>query len=81
MSDLSYAPEDALVWRDDLCVRVLPLAPGELRFMRAVRAGQSVGAAAASTYSDEPEASLPELLRTLFEGNLFVGAQLEGPRS
>jgi hypothetical protein len=77
MADLAYVPEAALVWRDSTCVRVLSLAPSELGFLKAIRSGQSIGTAAASTFADEPEARLPELIRTLFEGNLFTGAQME----
>ncbi|APG05943.1 hypothetical protein BJI69_19910 [Luteibacter rhizovicinus DSM 16549] len=78
MADLTYASEAVLIWRDDVYVRVLSLEPGELRFLRAVRDGQSVGGAAAFTYADVPAARLSELIRTLFEGSLFTGARMEG---
>lgn len=78
MADLTYAPEAALVWRDGVYVRVLSLEPGEIRFLQAIRDGQSVGDAAAFTYADLPGARLSELIRTLFEGSLFIGARMEG---
>lgn len=73
-----WKQECALVARPGLEVEVRRLTAGCYRFLRALRAGETVGAAIAGALADAPELDLAECFAVLISANIVTGLDLAG---
>lgn len=71
--ELGDAAEHVLIVRPEADVGAIPISPGILRFLGAVRGGESIAGAVAVALEEEARLDIGAMLRLLFEAGAFAG--------